>query len=70
MKNQDISNSIDWISIFLYFILVVFGWMTIYSVTVPANQEYTFDFSLKLWKTNDFYAYFYTHNIFDFIYRF
>jgi rod shape determining protein RodA len=47
MKNQDISNSIDWISILLYFILVVFGWMTIYSVTVPANQEYTFDFSLN-----------------------
>ena len=47
MKNQDISNSIDWITILLYIILVVFGWMTIYSVTVPADQEYTFDFSLN-----------------------
>jgi rod shape determining protein RodA len=47
MKNQDISNSIDWITILLYFILVLFGWMTIYSVTVPANQEYSFDFSLN-----------------------
>ena len=47
MKNQDISNSIDWITVLLYFILVVFGWLTIYSVTVPSNQEYTFDFSLN-----------------------
>ena len=47
MKNQDISNSIDWITILLYFILVIFGWMTIYSVTVPVNQEYSFDFSLN-----------------------
>ena len=45
MKNQDISNSIDWITILLYIILVIFGWMTIYSVTVPVDQEYTFDFS-------------------------
>lgn len=47
MKNQDISSSIDWITILLYTILVVFGWMTIYSVTVPADQEYTFDFSMN-----------------------
>ena len=47
MKNQSVSSSIDWITILLYIILVVFGWMTIYSVTVPADQEYTFDFSLN-----------------------
>lgn len=45
MKNQSVSSSIDWITILLYIILVIFGWMTIYSVTVPADQEYTFDFS-------------------------
>jgi len=47
MKNQSVSSSIDWITILLYIILVIFGWMTIYSVTVPADQEYTFDFSLN-----------------------
>lgn len=45
MKNQSVSSSIDWITILLYAILVIFGWMTIYSVTVPVDQEYTFDFS-------------------------
>ena len=45
MKNQSVSSSIDWITILLYTILVIFGWMTIYSVTVPVDQEYTFDFS-------------------------
>lgn len=45
MRNQSVSSSIDWITILLYTILVIFGWMTIYSVTVPADQEYTFDFS-------------------------
>jgi rod shape determining protein RodA len=44
MKNQSLSSSIDWITILLYSILVIFGWMTIYSVTVPADQEYTFEF--------------------------
>lgn len=45
MKNQSLSSSIDWLTILLYAILVIFGWMTIYSVTVPIDQEYTFDFS-------------------------
>lgn len=44
MKNQSLSNSIDWITLLIYGILVIFGWMTIYSVTVPIDQEYTFDF--------------------------
>lgn len=45
MKNQSLSNSIDWVTLLIYGILVIFGWMTIYSVTVPIDQEYTFDFS-------------------------
>lgn len=44
MKNQSLSNSIDWITLLIYGVLVIFGWMTIYSVTVPIDQEYTFDF--------------------------
>jgi rod shape determining protein RodA len=45
MKNQKLTNSIDWITVMLYAILSIFGWMTIYSVTVPADQEFGFDFS-------------------------
>ena len=45
MKNQSLSNSIDWVTLLIYGILVIFGWMTIYSVTVPIDQEYTFDFN-------------------------
>jgi rod shape determining protein RodA len=44
MKNQSVSSSVDWLTIFLYGILVLFGWMTIYSVTIPPSQEYTFQF--------------------------
>lgn len=44
MKNQSLSNSIDWVTLLIYSVLVIFGWMTIYSVTVPIDQEYTFDF--------------------------
>lgn len=45
MKNQSVGNSIDWLTVWLYIILVTMGWLTIYSVTVPIDQEYTFDFS-------------------------
>ncbi len=43
MKNQSLGNSIDWMVVLLYFVLVLLGWMTIYSVTVPPDQEYTFE---------------------------
>jgi rod shape determining protein RodA len=31
MKNQSIANNIDWISIIIYALLVILGWLNIYS---------------------------------------
>jgi len=43
MKNQGVLNNIDWISIMLYFILVIMGWLNIFSTSIPL--EFTsFDF--------------------------
>ncbi len=35
MKNQSVSNNIDWIIVLLYMALVALGWMTIYSASLP-----------------------------------
>lgn len=43
MKNQSVSNNIDWITVLLYIALVVLGWMNIYSADVTADSEYIFD---------------------------
>jgi rod shape determining protein RodA len=44
MKNQSVGNTLDWLTVSLYAILVICGWLTIYSVTVPFNQEFAFEF--------------------------
>lgn len=43
MKNQKVTNNIDWISILLYAILVIAGWMTIYSASLPNEETSFFD---------------------------
>lgn len=43
MKNQSVTNNIDWITILLYIVLVVLGWMTIYSASLPNEQTSFFD---------------------------
>lgn len=43
MKNQSVKNSVDWLSIFLYFLLVIMGWMTIYSASLPIEETSVFD---------------------------
>ena len=43
MKNQSVSNNIDWISILLYAVLVIMGWMTIYSASLPETETSVFD---------------------------
>lgn len=43
MKNQSIGNSIDWITILLYTVLVIMGWMTIYSASLPLEETSIFD---------------------------
>jgi len=44
MKNQIVSNNIDWITVVIYMALVVIGWMNIYSDDMTSNSEYYFDF--------------------------
>lgn len=44
MKNQSVSNNIDWITISLYVALVAVGWMTIYSADMTPSSAYYFDF--------------------------
>ncbi|MGV3460382.1 MAG: rod shape-determining protein RodA [Flavobacterium sp.] len=43
MKNQSVSGNIDWICILLYAVLVIMGWMTIYSASLPETQTSLFD---------------------------
>ena len=43
MKNQSVTNNIDWITILLYVVLVGAGWMTIYSASLPDQTTSIFD---------------------------
>jgi rod shape determining protein RodA len=45
MKNQSVTNNIDWITILLYMALVIVGWMTIYSADITSASEYYIDFN-------------------------
>ena len=43
MKNQSVSNNIDWVIVLIYIALVGLGWMNIYSADVTSVSEYYFD---------------------------
>jgi rod shape determining protein RodA len=43
MKNQGVTNNMDWITILLYAALVIMGWMTIYSASLPNQTTSLFD---------------------------
>ena len=43
MKNQSVSNNIDWITVLLYIILVSLGWTTIYSASLPVETTSIID---------------------------
>lgn len=45
MKNQSVVSNIDWIMILLYILLVVSGWITIYSASLPLEETSIFDVS-------------------------
>ena len=45
MKHNSLGNNIDWISILLYITLVIMGWMTIYSASLPLEETSIFDLS-------------------------
>ena len=39
MKNQSVSNNIDWISIIIYTLLVILGWLNIYSSSLSSMED-------------------------------
>lgn len=43
MKNQSIGNNIDWLTLLLYIMLVIGGWITIYSASLPIEETSLFD---------------------------
>lgn len=45
MKNQSVTNNIDWITILIYAVMVITGWMTIYSASLPNEETSIFDLS-------------------------
>lgn len=47
MKNQSITNNLDWVSIAIYIILVIMGWLNIYSSSLSSIEQETsiFDFT-------------------------
>src|SRR5690606_38122117 len=45
LANQSVIANVDWLSIFLYAVLVIFGWMNIYSASLPLEDTSIFDMS-------------------------
>ncbi|MES2410655.1 MAG: rod shape-determining protein RodA [Bacteroidota bacterium] len=47
MKNQSVTNNLDWISIVIYIVLVIMGWLNIYSSSLSSIEQETsiFDFT-------------------------
>jgi len=46
MKNQSVTNNLDWISVFIYILLVIMGWLNIYSSSLSLSDDnYIFDLS-------------------------
>lgn len=43
MRNQNVVSNLDWLTILLYILLVIAGWLNIYSASLPAEAEATFD---------------------------
>lgn len=46
MKNQSVTNNLDWVSVSLYIVLVILGWLNIYSSSLSLSDDnYIFDLS-------------------------
>jgi len=45
MKNQSVRDNLDWITVFIYIVLVVLGWFNIYSSSLPEVETAIFDTS-------------------------
>jgi rod shape determining protein RodA len=39
MKNQSVTNNLDWISVFIFIILVILGWLNIYSSSLSLAED-------------------------------
>lgn len=45
MKNQSVTNNLDWISVIFYVVLVLLGWLNIYSSSLSlSDSNFMFDF--------------------------
>ncbi len=44
MKNQSVTGNLDWITVLLYFTLVIMGWVNIFSTSIPV-EFIEFDYS-------------------------
>lgn len=46
MKNQSVTNNLDWMSVFIYIVLVIMGWLNIYSSSLSLSDDnYILDLS-------------------------
>jgi len=45
MKNQSVSNNIDWVIVSIYIVMVILGWLNIYSSSLPEIETSLFDLS-------------------------
>lgn len=45
MKNQSVRSHLDWISVIIFFSLMIMGWLNIYSSSLPINETTVFDFN-------------------------
>lgn len=46
MKNQSVTNNLDWISVIIYAILIIMGWLNIYSSSLSLSEDgFTLDLS-------------------------
>jgi rod shape determining protein RodA len=46
MKNQSVTNNLDWMSVIIYMVLVILGWLNIYSSSLSlSDSNFIFDFS-------------------------
>lgn len=45
MKNQSVRSNIDWIIVTIYIVLVILGWLNIYSSSLPEVETSIFDIS-------------------------
>ncbi len=49
-RNNNIFKGIDWTLVFMYFLLVSFGWLSIYSASTNQNHYQILDFSVRYGK--------------------